>query len=344
MPVDGGSRVDVVNPYGRDAPVDYRAGVTHPDAPIHPPINYWAFAAATGGRFHRDPAAVGEPVRAVLVLIRQRVGVSLAAVRALKRAGHTVYVSWKESGARQIEGQLRWFWHRRALTRLLAEADGAIAVTRFAAGHYRGKGGDRHGKIPFGDVDGVWGRQEHDRQPVAERRGILVGTRELDVPGRRHEDAIRLAADCARATGAPVTVMNFDGPRARARIEAALGGVPGARILEQRLPYVGYLREMARHRVVLQLDESGVPGQVAGDALLCRTIAAGGNGAIQEVAFNPWAHGDAARLKTEVVRLLTEDAYYERGVRDSQAVAMDKLSFAAARRALASIKPRRATG
>ena len=34
--------------------------------------------------------------------------------------------------------------------------------------------------------------------------------------------------------------------------------------------YPDYLREVARHKIVLQLDRSRVPGQVAGDALLCR--------------------------------------------------------------------------
>jgi hypothetical protein len=334
------ARIDVVNPQGRDAPVDYRSGVTPPDAPGHPPVNYWAFAAATGGRFHRDAAGLTERVHAVLVLIRQRVGVSLDAVRQLKAAGHTVWVSWKETGARQIEHQLRWFWHRRALTRLLAEADGALAVTPFAAAHYRAMGGDglpvAFVPTPYPvDVAG-WDFSI----PQAQRRGIFVGTREFDVPGRRHAEALALAAACARETGAPVTVMNFDGARARRRIEAELAGVAGVRILEQRLPYAGYLREVARHRVVLQLDDSEVPGQVAGDALLCRLVNAGGNGAIQQVAFREWAHGDASTLQPAVVRLLTDDAHYAKAVAASQEAASQQLSFVATRRALAALRAR----
>jgi hypothetical protein len=333
-PESRGLRVDVVNPHGRDAPVDYRTGVTPPEQPGHPPVNYWAFAAATAGRFHRDPADAHERVHLVVVLIRQRVGVSLAAVRMLKRAGQRVFVSWKESGARQIEHQLRWFWHRRALKRLLAEADGALAVTPAAAAHYRAM---TDGRLPVAllptpypvDVPG-WDFSV----PVADRRGILVGTREFDVPGRRHAEALALAAECAREARAPVTVMNFDGAKARRRIAQALAGTEH-RVLEERLPYAGYLREVARHRVVLQLDDGEVPGQVAGDALLCRVVNAGGNGAIQQVAFPDLAVADAAALRPGIVRLLTDDAHYTQAVARSQAIAAEKLSFAAARAAMA---------
>lgn len=331
-------RFDVVNPGGRDAPVDYRGGVTPPGAPGHPPVNYWAYAAATAGRFHQhaDPAEV--TARAVLVLIRSRVGTSLAAVRALKKAGRAVYVSWKETGRAQIEGQLRWFWRRNALRKILAEADGALAVTAHAADHYRVYGCHNIVFLPTPypvDVP-AW-----DFTAKA-RRGIFVGTREFDVPGRRHAQALALAAEVARAADVRVTVMNFDGPRARTRIESLLSGVREVRILEQRLDYPGYLREMAQHRIVLQLDDSEVPGQVAGDALLCRVVNAGGNGAIQRVAFPEFALTDGVALRPLVQRLLTDEAYYLSSLARSQALAGDKLSFAAARQTLKRLIP--ATG
>ncbi len=326
-------RFDVVNPGGRDAPVDYRGGVTRPGAPGHPPVNYWAYAAATAGRFHQQVNVADITGDAVLVLIRQRVGVSLAAVRALKRAGRVVYVSWKETGATQIASQLRWFWRRNALAKILAEADGALAVTAHAAEHYRAHGCRNIVFLPTPypvDVP-AW---DFSPPGAPARCGIFLGTREFDVAGRRHARALELAAHCAKAANVPVTVMNFDGARARARIEALLAGVGDVRILEQRLDYPGYLREMARHRVVLQLDEGEVPGQVAGDALLCRTLNAGGNGAIQRVAFPEFALTDGLALRPLVQRLLTDDAYYRSALARSQAIAAEKLSFASARAAL----------
>lgn len=330
-------RIDVLNPGGRDAPVDYRGGVTAPGAPGHPPVNYWAFAAATGGRFHREVKSVDGTADAVLVLIRQRVGVSLSAVRALKRAGRVVYVSWKETGAGQIEQQLRWFWRRGALRRLLAEADGAIAVTQYAAEHYHvmGCGNVVFLPTPYPVDIATW----NFGKPQAERRGIFIGTREFDIPARRHAQALSLAAECARAANVPVSVMNFDGPRARARIQALLAGVREVRILEQRLDYPAYLGELARHRLVLQLDASDVPGQVAGDALLCRSVNAGGNGAIQRVAWPELALTDALALRPLVQRLLQDEAYYDAAVAGAQLIARQKLSFAAARSQLNALRP-----
>src|SRR4030095_15379408 len=58
------------------------------------------------------------------------------------------------------------------------------------------------------------------------------------------------------------------------------------RLIEKWKAYPGYLRDVARHKVVLQLDRSHVPGQVAGDALLCRIPCVGGDGAIERITFS----------------------------------------------------------
>jgi hypothetical protein len=58
------------------------------------------------------------------------------------------------------------------------------------------------------------------------------------------------------------------------------------RLIEKRKSYPDYLRDVARHKIVLQLDRSHVPGQVAGDALLCRIPCGGGDGAIERIAFS----------------------------------------------------------
>lgn len=330
-------RVDVLNPGGRDAPVDYRGGVTAPTAPGHPPINFWAFAAATGGRFHQSVAAINEPCDAVLVLIRQRVNVSRDAVRALKSRGYRVWVSWKETGRFQIPEQIRWWFRRSQLRELLASADGALAATEAATACYREYGPPAlpvHAlPTPYPVDVPAW---DHSC-PATERRGVFIGTRQFDVPGRRHADALALANDVARQTGARVTVCNFDGPRAAARIRALLPDVRDLRLVEEKRPYPAYLRLMAEHRLVLQRDASGVPGQVAGDALLCRLVNVGGDGAVQQRAFPEFAEPactDAA-LREACVRLLTDDAFYAGAVATSQQRARDQLSFAWARQALA---------
>jgi hypothetical protein len=95
-----------------------------------------------------------------------------------------------------------------------------------------------------------------------------------------------VARELCDATGEPVTVANLDGYKAR-RLLAELKFPEGKlHVIEKRKPYPDYLRDMARHKIVLQLDRSHVPGQVAGDALLCRIPCVGGDGAIERIAFS----------------------------------------------------------
>jgi len=327
-------RIDLLNPWGRDPAADYRGGVPAPGAPGHAPINYWAWPAATGGQFHADPDAVPPEADAIIVLLRWRGFTNLRAVKRLKARGLRVFVSWKESGAAQIAQQLRWPWSRHALRAVLTLADGAIATTEPAIAHYReyGMPAERVHFIatpyPF-DVPG-W----DFALPIAQRSGIIVGTRQFDVESRRHADALRLAGEIARTVDGSVTVFNFDGQAGRRRVEGLLGAVPSVRWIEQRLPYPEFLREIARHRVVVQRDAGWVPGQIAGDALLCGLVNVGGNGAVQRLAFPGTSEPDVDEpaLLAAAVRLMTDDAFY----RDECAAGRTRaeaagLSFSAAR-------------
>ncbi len=330
-------RVDVLNPDGRDAPVDYRSGVGGPEPRVHPPVNYWAYAAATGGQFHQSVDAVRDPCDAVIVLLRRRNGPAIRAIEQLKRAGRRVFVSWKETAPHQIDQQTRWFWQRSSFHRALSIADGAVAATEASIESYQHDGPSRFPvhfiATPYPVDVAAWDFSV----PIEQRRGILVGTREFDVPSRRHEAALALAAEIASRAKAPVTVMCGQ-PRDRDRVRKLLAGV-ALELVEQRLPYPDYLRMVARHRLVLQLDRSSVPGQVAGDALLCRVICLGGNGTSEQIAFPEFSamndHGheleDAAQL------LLSDASAYRTAVERSQRLAAENLSFTWARRSLRTL-------
>ena len=70
---------------------------------------------------------------------------------------------------------------------------------------------------------------------------------------------------------------------------------------------------MASHRLVLQFDQSSVPGQVAGDSLLCRIPTVGGNGAVEQLAF-PELSGSGRTFDQLVEltrRLLNDEGFYE---------------------------------
>ena len=94
---------------------------------------------------------------------------------------------------------------------------------------------------------------------------------------------------------------------------------------------------MARHKIVLQLDRSHVPGQVAGDALLCRIPCVGGDGAIERIAFSKTC--GEGRLITEIASValdLLKNADLRGAiVAESQEHALERLSFGSARSQLA---------
>ena len=165
-------------------------------------------------------------------------------------------------------------------------------------------------------------------RPIEERSGIFIGTREWNVLSRNHLGALVVARQLSGQTGESVTVFNFD-RRKGARLLAGIGFVPEKlRVLDRRLSYPDYLREVARHKIVLQLDTSFVPGQVAGDALLCRVPCVGGNGAIDRLAF-PESCGFARSIDEigrTAFRLLTDGTHYHESVANMEIVA-SRLSF-----------------
>ena len=109
-------------------------------------------------------------------------------------------------------------------------------------------------------------------------------------------------------------------------------------MIEVEKAYPDYLREVARHKIILQLDRSRVPGQVAGDALLCRTVCVGGDSAIERIAF-PKTCGDG-RTFGEIVSfaldLLKNADSRAAIIAESQERALERLSFQAVRSQLAN--------
>ena len=136
------------------------------------------------------------------------------------------------------------------------------------------------------------------------------------MPSRNHVAALILARRLCEISGESVTVFDYDGRRS-ARLLSEIGFTgEKLRVLTRKLAYPDYLREIARHKIVLQLDTSFVPGQVAGDALLCRISCLGGNGAIDRLAF-PETCGFArsiAEIERSACRLLTDRDFYSNSV------------------------------
>jgi hypothetical protein len=321
-------RLTVLNPGGRDPEQHFSDGAGETEQP-HQPTNFHAYAACTGGSFQGEVKRAIAEATPVLLLLRGNFMASERALSALKSERRVVAVSLKETGLHQIADQVRDPARLARLLRIVNRADGCIAPTPEAADFYRAIRGSRDRVAFIPTPYPIDDRRWDFSRPVDERSGIFIGTREWSVLSRNHLGALLIARRLSEQTGEPVTVFNFD-RRKGVRLIDGIGFASGrARVLDRRLSYPDYLREIARHKIVLQLDTSFVPGQVAGDALLCRVPCVGGNGAIDRLAF-PESCGFARSIDDigkVALRLLTDPAYYEASVTAMEAIASERLSF-----------------
>ena len=219
--------------------------------------------------------------------------------------------------------------------KIVAEADGCLATTPEAAEIYQ--------RVRLKcDPATVWfiptpypidDQRWNFSAPPEKQSGIFVGTREWDVPSRNHFAALLVARQLSEATGEPVTVVNLDRRKGR-RLLGELKFPEGKlRLIEKWKSYPDYLRDVARHKIVLQLDRSHVPGQVAGDALLCRIPCVGGDGAIERIAFaRTCGEGRTISEITSMALDLLKNAELRAAiVSESHDRARQRLSFQAAR-------------
>jgi hypothetical protein len=338
-PSDGRDfRLSVLNPGGRDLE-QYFDELVGPEASAHPPINFHAFAACTRGSVHRSAKNAIEEKRPILLLLRGNFRATERALIECQKAKRTVAVALKETGLHQIAEQLRDPGRLRRFLRVVARADGCIATTPEAAELFRRvrlkQETDTVAFIatPYPLEEKPW----DFAVPPNQQSGIFVGTREWDVPSRNHLAALLLAREISVATDEPVTVFNLAGRKGSKLLTALEFPLSKLRVHDKHEPYAEYLREVAKHKIVLQLDRSRVPGQVAGDALLARTICVGGDGAIERIAFAKFC-GEGrttAQLKTLASELLKNTDARATAVVETQWRAAERLSFHAVRKQLA---------
>jgi hypothetical protein len=249
-----------------------------------------------------------------------------------------VVVSLKETGLHQVAQLMS---RRGAATRffdILSRANGCIAATPEIAELYRmSRRQTAAHTVAFIPTPYPLGEKPWDFSIRPDKQsGVFIGTREWDVPSRNHFAALLLARELCETTGESVTVFNLDGRKGN-RLLSQFGFPAGKlNVLEKEKAYPDYLREVAKHKIVLQLDRSRVPGQVAGDALLCRTVCVGGDSAIERIAF-PKTCG-IGRTLDEIgaiaKELLTNHNARGTAFVESQWRSMEQLSFEAVRKRL----------
>lgn len=285
-------RLTVLNPKGRDPEQMFPNGPGSPGDVGHAPINFHAFAACTRGSFHTDTAralATGDPI---LVLIRRKQKRTLAALRECKAKGRTTIISWKETGLQQVEDQLKSASAWRLFREIAQLADGCLSATEELLPVYRAASPDTPAiflPTPYPVESSEWNFE----RPLGECHGIFLGTRRFKHRERCHQLALSQVAALAHEIQCRVTVINPEGRSGEERIRSV--GIPDSLLrIRPPLAYPDYLRLMAQHRLVFQRDHRVVPGQVAGDAVLCRIPCVGGSGAVDRIAFPGWCSGDAS--------------------------------------------------
>ena len=340
-------RLTVLNPGGRD-PEQHFQETASPNGQEHPPINFHGYAACTRGVFHYDTRRAIAEATPVLLLLRRDFRNSERALSELKKNGRLVAISLKETGLHQIAQQLCDRDKLSRFMKIVGQADGCIATTPEAAEIYqRARCKYDPATVAFIPTPyPVEDRQWNFSVSPDDQSGIFLGTREWDVPSRNHFAALLVARQLCEATGEPVTVVNLDGYKARRLLWELKFPEAKFHIIEEKKSFPDYLREVARHKIILQLDRSRVPGQVAGDALLCRTVCVGGDGAIERIAFPKTCSvgreiGEIASIALELLKNAESRAAM---VADSQKRALKRLSFQAVHLQLAEFFGRLANG
>ena len=301
-------KLSVLNPGGNDPEQHFPNFAGQPDDAVHPPVNYHGFAACTGGSFFRKDTAIPSDAKAVLVLLRHDLKSARAAVVELRRAKKTVAIAWKEAGAFQVAAQLAKPAKVQLFREICERCDLALATTPDLVPLFR-HAGARHVEFiptpyPVDEIDWDFSL------PIEERRGIFVGTREFDVPSRNHLAALLSVKYLAESMMEPVTVFNTSGWRGRRMLAQLRFPENLLRVVEGRMPYPRYLRLMSRHKFVFQLDASAVPGQVAGDALLCRIPCIGGDGTTERLVFGDLCgHGRTHEQHFDIAARLLEHSH-----------------------------------
>lgn len=327
--------LNVLCPGGRDPEQHFADGPGTPDSGGHPPVNFHAYAAASGGAFFVDTDNCIAARQAVLVLIRHRLKQTRKAVEAVRSAGLPCLVSWKETGLQQVAAKLDSPQRLAELREIVSLADGVLTPANELLPLYQWAGARSAWFVPTPypvDVaDWDFGL------PLAQRHGIFVGTRSFKQGYRHHLHAVMQAATLARQFDCRLTLVSTEGRSGIAMMKAVAGDVK-LEIIEP-VPYAAFLQMIAGHRIVFQRDGGAVPGQIAGDALLSRTPCVGGNGVVDGLAFpHLSSHGRSADALGAVAEsLLTDDDAWRRATGESLRLAQEKLSFAVIARRLREV-------
>jgi hypothetical protein len=262
---------------------DFGNSLGQPAALKVPPVGDAGFAACTGGAFVRKATSIPESEKRVLLLLDEDLKKARQATIDLRRAGKTIVLAFANASAQGIHTILKKPGSLALLQETCNRAHAAIATSREVEPVFRACGMLYVESIlpPLPLEETAW-----DVSIAPElRTGIFLGSWDWTNPSRNHRLALLGLREVASQMYEPVTVFNLDGWWGRRWLRQLQYPSGLLQVVERRLPYVDYLRILAKHKVVFHLDSSGAVGRIAADALLARIPCIGGNGSMDRLLF-----------------------------------------------------------
>ena len=319
-------KVTVYNPRGKDYSQSFSRGIKTLSDSMHPPVNYHAYAACTKGEFVRTIDEAISFKKPVILLINNHVKRCLNKLILLKQHNLQVAVSLKEAGTQQFSERFSCPYRLRILKEILNRSDGVISPTRAMLPVFNSLTNKPIQFIPTPYP--IHSQEWNSLRNKDSKEGIFIGTRELKILSRNHLSTLVIVASYAKENNVKIGLINESGHKLKKLIKI-LDLSDNQVEIRSRLKYRDYLNFVSSFRVCFQLDESSVPGQVAGDCLLCGMPCVGGNGIVEQLAFPEYSGKFHKRyeLIEKLKQIMLDDELYNDVVRKSLSLAEKELSF-----------------
>jgi hypothetical protein len=284
-----------------------------------------SYAACTGGSVLTNLRKV--PAGPVLIVLRKtNLRRASAAIDELRKRGSKILIALAGTSSHDIANTLgdttRWEFFRTICSR----CDLALAQVEDLVPFFNKAGSPRTEFLPI-PIDF---ESAPAPKPLAELRGIFVGTREFRIPARRHLEAVTHADSLSRLLQIPLAVLNSEGRDGGMLLKDFQRRNPLFYIIEAPITRSDFLDVLRLHRIVWQLDTTSAPGRIASDSILCGLPCVGGNGTAERLAF-PAVCGPrpAPQLLESAERLLTDDAFWSETVGFSREKTLAELAYGA---------------
>ncbi len=277
-------KLSVVNIGGRDSNQFFRSGAGLPTDDGHAPVNYHSYAACTLGAFLQD-FEFTDQFENFIFLLRSDLSKSLSNLKKLRKQkpNSKIALMFKETGPFQIFKTFGGSQDIETFEELIVLSNGIISPTPFLNSFYENF---TDNPVEFIPTPYPFHSNDWDFSiPSSEKRGIYLATREFEVDWRMHLYSLGSLRKLIESKNIKLTVVNQDGNSGKKWLNSLGFSDSNLNLIDGRMNYTDYLKELAKHQLIINPDLGMVPGQIVGDSLLVKTPVIGGNSILQELIY-----------------------------------------------------------